>query len=197
MKEYKMKCVILGDSAVGKTSIIQHFLIGYFDERIDSTIGASFVSKLFVNKEENETVKFQVWDTAGQERYSSLVPLYFRDAAMAIIMIDITSRFSLDSAKRWIEYLHQKHQDLSYLVVATKLDLIEQRTVYQDDLDKLPAPLRAPLSVSSLDATNFPDLRIVLEELLGCEREATPPPPKTPQSFNLYRPSKYPPSKCC
>lgn len=185
------KLVVIGASDAGKTSFVERLVNNNFYKG-ESTIGAAF-STLQLTPD----LKIGIWDTAGQERYSSLVPLYFRDAAMAIIMIDITSRFSLDSAKRWIEYLHQKHQDLSYLVVATKLDLIEQRTVYQDDLDKLPAPLRAPLSVSSLDATNFPALRIVLEELLGCEREATPPPPKTPQSFNLYRPSKYPPSKCC
>ena len=137
MKEYKMKCVILGDSSVGKTSIIQHFLIGYFDERIDSTIGASFVSKQFVNKEKNETVKFQVWDTAGQERYRAMIPMYVRDAQVALIVYDITNYDSFLNLKTWLKFF-EHDPDICIVIISNKNDLVhlkDSRIKNQDALD--------------------------------------------------------------
>ena len=134
-----------------------------------------------------------MWDTAGQERYSALVPLYFRDASLALIVVDITSRFSLDSAKRWIEYLKNHYKDLSYLVVGTKLDLIDKRTVYQDDLNSLPTPIMPPISVSSLSSRNIPALKSALTKIMGSDETGTPPrSPRITVQLNEY--SK---SSCC
>ena len=126
MKEYKMKCVILGDSAVGKTSIIQHFLIGYFDKRIDSTIGASFVSKQFINKEKNESIKFQIWDTAGQERYRAMIPMYVRDAQIALIVYDITNYDSFLNLKTWLKFF-EHDPDICIVIISNKNDLFHKK----------------------------------------------------------------------
>ncbi|KAK9115689.1 hypothetical protein Sjap_014636 [Stephania japonica] len=83
------KLVLLGDMGAGKSSLVLRFVKGQFLEFQESTIGAAFFSQtLAVN---DATVKFEIWDTAGQERYHSLAPMYYRGAAAAIIVYDITT----------------------------------------------------------------------------------------------------------
>ncbi|KAK1305078.1 Ras-related protein RHN1 [Acorus calamus] len=83
------KLVLLGDMGAGKSSLVLRFVKGQFLEFQESTIGAAFFSQtLAVN---DATVKFEIWDTAGQERYHSLAPMYYRGAAAAIIVYDISS----------------------------------------------------------------------------------------------------------
>ncbi|CAH2060919.1 unnamed protein product [Thlaspi arvense] len=82
--------VLLGDVGVGKSSLLLRFVKDQFVEFQESTIGAAFFSQtLAVN---DATVKFEIWDTAGQERYHSLAPMYYRGAAAAIIVFDITNQ---------------------------------------------------------------------------------------------------------
>ncbi|OEL32545.1 Ras-related protein RABF2b [Dichanthelium oligosanthes] len=86
------KLVLLGDVGAGKSSLVLRFVKGQFVEFQESTIGAAFFSQtLAVN---DETVKFEIWDTAGQERYHSLAPMYYRGAAAAIVVYDITNLVS-------------------------------------------------------------------------------------------------------
>lgn len=81
--------VLLGDMGAGKTSLVLRFVKGEFSEYQDSTIGAAFFTQVLSLNE--ATVKFDIWDTAGQERYHSLAPMYYRGAAAAIVVYDITS----------------------------------------------------------------------------------------------------------
>ncbi|PPS02889.1 hypothetical protein GOBAR_AA17781 [Gossypium barbadense] len=84
--------VLLGDVGAGKSSLVLRFVKGQFVEFQESTIGAAFFSQtLAVN---DATVKFEIWDTAGQERYHSLAPMYYRGAAAAIIVYDITNQLT-------------------------------------------------------------------------------------------------------
>lgn len=81
--------VLLGDMGAGKTSLVLRFVKGEFSEYQESTIGAAFFTHVLSLNE--ATVKFDIWDTAGQERYHSLAPMYYRGAAAAIVVYDITS----------------------------------------------------------------------------------------------------------
>ena len=76
--------MLLGDTGVGKSSLVLKFVTGTFKSHSESTIGASFMSKLLTIDE--TTVKCQIWDTAGQEKYHSLAPMYYRNAACAILV---------------------------------------------------------------------------------------------------------------
>ncbi|OWM72766.1 hypothetical protein CDL15_Pgr024818 [Punica granatum] len=88
--DYFISSVLLGDVGAGKSSLVLRFVKGQFVEFQESTIGAAFFSQtLAVN---DATVKFEIWDTAGQERYHSLAPMYYRGAAAAIIVYDITNQ---------------------------------------------------------------------------------------------------------
>lgn len=119
------KIVILGASAVGKTSIILRYLSGKFKERTESTIGAAYSSTIFTDKKGNKE-KIEIWDTAGQERYKALVPMYYRDANGAVIVYDITDKQSIKEAHHWVNELKSKGpDDIKIVVVGNKLDLIE------------------------------------------------------------------------
>lgn len=131
-KNINAKLVLLGDAGAGKSSLVLRFVKGQFVEFQESTIGAAFFSQtLAVN---DATVKFEIWDTAGQERYHSLAPMYYRGAAAAIIVYDITNQVSFDRAKKWVQEL--KAQGNTNMVVAlagNKADLLEAKKVSTED----------------------------------------------------------------
>lgn len=96
---FQYKLVLLGDSAVGKSSLVLRFVRGQFFEYQESTIGAAFLTQTVALND--TTVKFEIWDTAGQERYHSLAPMYYRGAAAAIVVYDITNRVSVCTRRVW------------------------------------------------------------------------------------------------
>jgi small GTP-binding protein len=95
------KVVLLGDSGVGKTSIVQQFERKAFQAQIDSTVGASFLSREIETA--NGPINLHIWDTAGQERYRSLVPTYARGACAALIVFDLAASDTFQSVDRWIQ----------------------------------------------------------------------------------------------
>jgi len=131
-KVLQFKLVLLGDSAVGKSSLVLRFVKKQFFEYQESTIGAAFLTQtVSVN---DFVVKFEIWDTAGQERYHSLAPMYYRGAAAAIVVYDITSRQSFVRAKSWVKELQrQGNPNIVIALAGNKLDLAEQRKVDVDE----------------------------------------------------------------
>ncbi|XP_012572022.2 ras-related protein RHN1 isoform X3 [Cicer arietinum] len=127
------KLVLLGDMGAGKSSLVLRFVKGQFLEFQESTIGAAFFSQtLAVN---DATVKFEIWDTAGQERYHSLAPMYYRGAAAAIIVYDITSTDSFSRAKKWVQELQkQGNPNMVMAFAGNKCDLEDKRKVTAEDL---------------------------------------------------------------
>ena len=86
---------MVGESAVGKSSLTIRFVSNHFKEHGQPTIGASFLSKTLPIQQTGRSIKFNIWDTAGQEKYRSLASLYYRGVDIAIIVYDITNRVSL------------------------------------------------------------------------------------------------------
>ncbi|KAL0074835.1 ras protein [Phycomyces blakesleeanus] len=128
-KTYQFKLVLLGESAVGKSSLVMRFVKGLFDEYKESTIGAAFLSKE-VSLEDNVTVKFEIWDTAGQERYKSLAPMYYRNANCAVIVYDVTQASSLEKAKSWVNELQrQADPNIVIALAGNKIDLESRRVI--------------------------------------------------------------------
>lgn len=129
MSEYSLKCVLLGDSSVGKTSLVLRYVTNTFSIDPDSTVGASYMSKTI--KVNSDLVKLNIWDTAGQERYRSLIRLYYKDVHMALLVYDITQHSSFIQLKRWYEELLAQCQASSLIVVivANKEDLVAEEEV--------------------------------------------------------------------
>ena len=101
----QVKLVLLGDTGVGKSSIVLRFVANNFKLDEDATIGASYMSKML--HIDDKTIKFNIWDTAGQERYQSLAKMYYRDANAAILVYDITKKQSFEGLKRWYNELRE------------------------------------------------------------------------------------------
>lgn len=117
------KIVLLGDSSVGKTSLVHRFTSGSFDPHLANTIGAAFISK--EHKVLDRTIKFEIWDTAGQERYKSLTPMYYRNAKVALVCFDLSlPSESFERARYWIEQLAVLGPpDIKVKVIGNKEDL--------------------------------------------------------------------------
>jgi len=126
----QFKLVLLGESAVGKSSLVLRFVKGQFHEYQESTIGAAFLTQTVCL--DDATVKFEIWDTAGQERYHSLAPMYYRGAQVAIVVYDITSQETFGRAKTWVKELQrQASPNIVIALAGNKLDLADKRMVEQ------------------------------------------------------------------
>jgi len=128
----QFKLVLLGESAVGKSSLVLRFVKGQFHEFQESTIGAAFLTQTVCL--DDTTVKFEIWDTAGQERYHSLAPMYYRGAQAAIVVYDITNADTFERAKSWVKELQrQASPNIVIALSGNKADLTTQRIVEYDE----------------------------------------------------------------
>ena len=127
------KVAFLGDSSVGKTSIVQRFYQQTFDFSMDNTIGASFVQKDLDT--ESGPVQLNIWDTAGQERYRSLVATYTRGCHGGIICFSYDSKQSFESLDTWVnELLKQCAKNCIIYICGNKIDLAPE--VSDDEVNK-------------------------------------------------------------
>jgi len=127
-KAIPFKLVLLGESSVGKSSLVLRFVRGQFFEYQESTIGAAFLTQTVPLGE--SVVKFEIWDTAGQERYRSLAPMYYRGASAAIVVYDITNYDSFTRAKQWVKELQrQGNTNIVIALTGNKQDLEDKRKV--------------------------------------------------------------------
>ncbi len=133
---YAVRCIVIGDHNVGKSTMTNVFSTGEFKAGIPSTIGIAFVSKdMQLVNYNNHKVKLQVWDTAGSEKFKSIVRSYLRDAYIALLVFDVTDRESWDHLEEWRQDLldHKKYNSLPHIiVVGTKSDLPNWAVTMQD-----------------------------------------------------------------
>uniref|UniRef100_A0AAQ4PYL9 RAB22A, member RAS oncogene family n=1 Tax=Gasterosteus aculeatus aculeatus TaxID=481459 RepID=A0AAQ4PYL9_GASAC len=128
----ELKVCLLGDTGVGKSSIVWRFVEDSFDPNINPTIGASFMTKTV--QYQNELHKFLIWDTAGQERFRALAPMYYRGSAAAIIVYDITKEDSFQTLKNWVKELRQHGPpNIVVAIAGNKCDLSDAREVPEKD----------------------------------------------------------------
>jgi Ras-related protein Rab-5C len=126
-REGDLKVVLIGSASVGKTCIVERATVGYYDEQILPTLGASYTSKTV--RYEGRAVTLQIWDTAGQERYRGVTPMYYRSAAAALVVYSVMNRESFDEIDQWIASFHEYTTGGAIFVVANKLDLEDERAV--------------------------------------------------------------------
>ena len=153
-EDYKIKIIVVGDSGVGKTNLINRFASDKFDTNSKATIGVEFVYKtLKINK---EVIKVEVWDTAGQERYRAITSSYYKGAKGAIIVYDITNEDSFNNVESWMNEVTKKGKtDMQFLLVGNKKDLINDRKVTeQKGIDKAKELNMNLFEASALEKTN-------------------------------------------
>jgi len=128
----------------------------------DTTVGAAFQTKVLQLPGSVESVKVELWDTAGQERYRSLAPMYYRGAAAAVVVFDVTSRESYEGAKQWVRELQKKmDKGIVIALAANKCDLAARRTVDRDEAEIYAGEMGLLYAeTSAKDATNIDQLFI-------------------------------------
>mmetsp|Transcript_10837 Transcript_10837/g.21185 ORF Transcript_10837/g.21185 Transcript_10837/m.21185 type:complete len:217 (+) Transcript_10837:350-1000(+) len=126
--DYLIKFIVVGDSGVGKTCLLLRFTDERFKQDHDLTIGVEFGTKTLALQ--HKALKLQIWDTAGQESYRSITRSYYRGAAVALLVFDVTSRVSYSHINSWVREIKSNSSDNTIVcLVANKTDLAHLRTV--------------------------------------------------------------------
>jgi len=119
---YLFKYIIIGDTGVGKTALLFQFTEGRFQAVHDLTIGVEFGAKTV--SIDNKQIKLQIWDTAGQESFRSITRSYYREAAVALLVYDVTRRETFTHLKQWLEETRQNaNSQIEIVLVGNKVDL--------------------------------------------------------------------------
>ena len=95
------KVVMLGESGVGKTCVINRYISNTFNPESMSTSGASYTSKTMYFDKYEKNMKFDIWDTAGQEKFRSLTKIFYKDTSVAVLVYDITRKDSFNEVKNY------------------------------------------------------------------------------------------------
>jgi small GTP-binding protein len=137
-----LKVVFIGESTVGKTSIIEILGSGAFDGKTVPTVAGSYVAVSYSLPK--TVVRMTVWDTAGQERYRSIAPLYYRDADVCCIVYAIDSRFSFEAVEVWhAAVMREINVPPKIWILGNKTDLEDQREVAKNEGAEKAAELKA------------------------------------------------------
>ena len=130
-----IKVVLVGESGVGKTSIISQFTSHKFDAHKETSLSAQFISKTVDFLDIGKSIKFDIWDTVGQEKYRALAEIFYRDAKVIVFVYDITTAYSFEELKKyWYKETKTKSTGKPLLaVVANKIDLYSEQNVSNND----------------------------------------------------------------
>lgn len=167
--DFLFKIILVGDSDVGKTCVVQSFKSGIFIEKQQNTIGVDFTVRTL--DIDGKRVKMQVWDTAGQERFRTITQSYYRSAHGAIVAYDITRRTTFESVSHWIREVEQYGAaSVLLILIGNKSDLQAQRQVLFEDACTLAENkgVLAALETSAKEAQNVEAAFILMaRELLA------------------------------
>ncbi|KAK7343191.1 hypothetical protein VNO80_26155 [Phaseolus coccineus] len=126
--DYMFKIVMVGDSGVGKSQLLNRFVKNEFLMKSKPTIGVEFLTRTVVM--DHKLVKAQIWDTAGQERYQAITTAYYRGATGALLAYDITKQQTFDHVEKWLDELRiHADQNILVMLVGNKSDLSSLRAV--------------------------------------------------------------------
>ena len=146
-----VKVVLLGESGVGKTSIISQFTKNQFNSRVETSVSANFISKVVDFPEINKSIKFDIWDTVGQEKYRSLAKIFYKDAKIIVFVFDITKRKSFEAIKDFWYNETQNNADNNPIlaIVGNKIDLYNNRDIDIDEGQVYADEIRAIFQTTS------------------------------------------------
>jgi small GTP-binding protein len=152
IKEIQKKIILLGDGAVGKTSLIRRFVVDKFDDKYILTIGSKITAKSIQIEKSEKTfqMSLQIWDILGQKGYSKLHKSTFRGTDGVILVSDITRKNTLKSLKNyWIPEVHNLVGTIPFVILANKSDLLGNAAFDEDELREIAINFDAPYYFTS------------------------------------------------
>ncbi|XP_019359791.1 PREDICTED: ras-related protein Rab-27A isoform X2 [Gavialis gangeticus] len=172
--DYLIKFLALGDSGVGKTSLLYQYTDGKFNSKFITTVGIDFREKRVVYRASGpdgisgrgQRIHLQLWDTAGQERFRSLTTAFFRDAMGFLLLFDLTNEQSFLNVRNWLSQLqtHAYCENPDIVLCGNKSDLEDQRTVKEEEAKELAEKYGIPYFETS--AANGANVSKAVETLL-------------------------------
>ena len=167
-KANSCKVVLLGESGVGKTCIISRYVNNTYDEKSETTNGASYASKVIDLEQYKQSLRFDIWDTAGQAKYRSLTKFFYKDAAIAILVHDITRRDSFEEVRKyWYEQLKTcGEKNIVIGLAGNKCDMFDKEAVTEEEARSFANEIGAQFQLTSA----FKNLGIEdLFRMVGCK----------------------------
>ncbi|OMJ92289.1 hypothetical protein SteCoe_4948 [Stentor coeruleus] len=160
--DYLFKVLLIGDSAVGKTSVLLRYVDDTFNPEFQTTIGVDF--KISTFQLNSKVIKLQLWDTAGQDRFKNIVASYYRGAHGIILAFDITNASSFQNITRWYdESQNYLQKTVPKLLIGNKADLNSQRAVRTEDAKELAD--RLGIQYIETSAKNSQNVKLAFETL--------------------------------
>jgi len=145
------KVVLVGDTGVGKTCIIQRYVNNNYEENVDSTVASTYTYKVLNFPNYNKSISFDIWDTAGQEIYRALAKNFYLNAAIGVLVYDIKRQSSFDSIKNyWYDQLKESgEENMIFAVVGNKCDLFNEEEVDEEEAKKFAKSIGAIFKLTS------------------------------------------------
>lgn len=196
--DLSFKILTVGESGVGKTSLLLQYVESNFNESLLSTVGIDF--KCRTVEVDNKKVRLQIWDTAGQERFHSMASWYFRDANGLVLVYDITHLRSFERVSGWVDNVRKSApQDVVIFLVGNKSDKQYKRVVSHEKGQELAESYNIKFFETSAKMGTgvnevFKDLTQCIYNNWKSQRRATPPSPTVTQ---LQSPPSPKSSMCC
>ena len=130
----KTKLILVGESGVGKTSIINQFLSQTFDSSITTSLTCDKWEKI-IKLKDNQYLNVDIWDTAGQEKFRAINKIFLKNTQIALLVYDITDKNSFEQLKYWYDIINEinKNEKIIFGIVANKSDLYKKQTVFREE----------------------------------------------------------------
>jgi len=157
--EIAIKVTLIGESSVGKTSIINRYAKGNFSQELESTLGANYSQKKIVRQ--GKKIRLDLWDTAGQEKYRSIGRHFYKESYIVCLVYDISNYDSFEKLKSiWYPELKQFGEELKIVaVVGNKIDKYLNEEVKDEDAKAFAEEIKAiNKRTSAMEGTNIEDL---------------------------------------
>ena len=145
------KVVLVGDTGVGKTCIIQRYVNNNYEENVESTVASTYTYKVLNFPNYNKSISFDIWDTAGQEIYRALAKNFYLNAAIGVLVYDIKRQSSFDSIKNyWYDQLRESgEENMIFAVAGNKCDLFNEEEVDEEEAKKFAKSIGAIFKLTS------------------------------------------------
>jgi len=169
--DHLFKLLIIGDSGVGKSSLLVRFADNTFSGNYITTIGVDF--KIRTIEINGERVKLQIWDTAGQERFRTITSTYYRGTHGVIVVYDVCSGDSFANVKRWLHEINQNCDDVARVLVGNKCDDPDRRVVLREDAGRFATQMGIQLfETSAKENINVEEMFRAITDLVLSSKKA-------------------------